>query len=384
VRRASLHTVAKIDRTVASGDECQILPYVGLEHIEKEMGRFARDFERKPETLLATKFRFTPKHVLYGKLRPYLNKVVLPDFDGVCTTEILPILPDPDELDRIYLWAFLLSPGFVEWAASSVAGANLPRLSPQLLASYSIPLPPLPEQQRIAGILARADRLRRLRRYALELSEGTLQAVFLEMLGAGERLESRLLGALLCDGPKNGLYLPSEKYGQGTPIIRITDFYQGVLSNPDQFKRVDASKQEMSEFQVTNGEILINRVNSMEYLGKCALVHGLTEPTLFESNMMRFRVNTDLVLPVYLVGFLTSQQAYAQVVQRARKAVNQASINQQDVKSIVVPVPSLGLQRDFVQVMRKLERLRAQQREAERQAEHLFETLLGRAFRGEL
>ena len=65
----------------------------------------------------------------------------------------------------------------------TVFWCQLARLAPELLSNYGFPLPPLPEQQRIAAILAHADRLRRLRRYALELSEGYLQAVFVEMFG---------------------------------------------------------------------------------------------------------------------------------------------------------------------------------------------------------
>ncbi len=107
MKKVALSKVAKIDRTVATDDECLALPYVGLEHVEKESGRFAEGFTPKPLNMLATNFRFTPKHVLYGKLWPYLNKVVLPNFDGVCTTEILPILPNEEKLDRTFLWAIL-------------------------------------------------------------------------------------------------------------------------------------------------------------------------------------------------------------------------------------------------------------------------------------
>jgi hypothetical protein len=76
MKTMALGKVAKIDRAVATGDECANLPYVGLEHIEKERGHFADGFVPVPLNMLATNFRFTPKHVLYGKLRPYLNKVV--------------------------------------------------------------------------------------------------------------------------------------------------------------------------------------------------------------------------------------------------------------------------------------------------------------------
>ena len=222
MKKVALSKVAKIDRTVATDDECLTLPYVGLEHVEKESGRFADSFVPTPLNMLATNFRFTPKHVLYGKLRPYLNKVVLPNFDGVCTTEILPILPNEEKLDRTFLWAILLSSTFVDWATSQISGANLPRLDPKLLAEYEIPLPPLTEQKRIASLLRRADRLRHLRRTAHDLGESLLQSVFLEMFGDVETnpmgwdvVELQELTRLITDGTHvTPTYLPS-----GIPFI---------------------------------------------------------------------------------------------------------------------------------------------------------------------
>ena len=182
-RNVQLGEVARIDRRAASTAECLTLPFVGLEHVESHTGNFSRDFVRKPEALLATKFRFGPKHVLYGKLRPYLNKVALPDFEGVCTTEILPLLPNAAELDRGFLYGLLLSPPFVRWASLRVSGANLPRLDPGTMEEFTFRLPTLPEQRRIAGLLEQADRLRRTRRYALELSDTFLPATFKSLFG---------------------------------------------------------------------------------------------------------------------------------------------------------------------------------------------------------
>jgi type I restriction enzyme, S subunit len=68
-------------------------PYVGLEHIESQTGRFIGSID--PIEVKSSTFKFTPEHLLYGRLRPYLNKVMLPDFAGHCSTEIFPILPNP-------------------------------------------------------------------------------------------------------------------------------------------------------------------------------------------------------------------------------------------------------------------------------------------------
>ncbi len=236
--------------------------------------------------------------------------------------------------------------------------AIVPILNNERLSEIEFAYPPLTEQKRIASLLARADRLRQLRRTAHDLGDSVLQSVFLEMFGDGSKFDKVEFEEILEENPKNGLYLSSDEYGSGTPIIRIDAFYDGVLGNPANFKRLRATPKQIEEFNVQNDEILINRVNSLEYLGKCALVRGLLETTLFESNMMRIRINRKLANPVYVTKYLTTSQAYAQIMQKAKKAVNQASINQQDVKSIVIPVPPLSLQEEFAGVVAQVESLR--------------------------
>src|SRR5690606_26821967 len=176
-------------------------------------------------------------------------------------------------------------------------GATIQGVPREIVSKLELPLPPLAEQKRIAGILARADRVRQVRRFALQMTDDYLQAVFEKMFGKGEHFPQIELEKLLLENPKNGLYLPEEKYGKGTPIIRINNFYDGVLESPSTFRRVETSKKERVEYQVANGDILINRVNSIEYLGKCAYVRGLNEDTVFESNMMRLRVEPTRISP---------------------------------------------------------------------------------------
>jgi len=177
-----LSEVATIDRKgvdpteIASGTE-----YIGLEHIESG-GRILGSQMVVNGELASTKYHFGPNHILYGKLRPYLAKIATPGFDGVCSTDILPINPGP-RIDRKFLAYFLLQPSMVDFAASRSTGANLPRLSPKALAEFEIPLPPLEEQKRIAAILGQADSLRRLRQRAIDRLNTLGQAIFYEMFG---------------------------------------------------------------------------------------------------------------------------------------------------------------------------------------------------------
>ena len=129
------------------------LPYVGLEHIESHTARFIGPSE--PQPVKSSTFRFSDEHVLYGRLRPYLNKALKPDFEGHCSTEIFPIKPRP-ELSREYLLYWLLADETCDRINATCTGARMPRADMNEVLGFEFPLPPLPEQQRIVGILDEA------------------------------------------------------------------------------------------------------------------------------------------------------------------------------------------------------------------------------------
>ena len=255
------------------------------------------------------------------------------------------------------------------------------------LLDLSIELPELSEQRRIAERLAEADRLRRTRRYALELSDTFLPAAFLELFGDSranpKTWDTVTMDELVIRGPQNGIYKPATAYGRGTPILRIDAFYDGLVTELALLKRVNLSPEEIKTFGLSENDIVINRVNSRPYLGKSALIPNLVEPTVFESNMMRLTLNTKGVHPVYITHYLQTPFVKSQIQVLAKDAVNQSSINQEDVKGLVMRVPPLPLQQKFAALVERVERLRAVQRESLRQAEHLFASLLHGAIHGE-
>lgn len=165
------------------------LPYVGLEDIEPNTGKFIGTTE--PQEVKSTTFRFTKEHVLYGRLRPYLNKALAPNFEGHCSTEIFPIKPSADVL-RAFLLYWLLSNETCQRVNDTCTGARMPRAQMNIVLGFDFLLPPLPEQHRIVAILdaafaaiatARAHTEQNLRN-ARELFESQLAAVFSQR-GAG-------------------------------------------------------------------------------------------------------------------------------------------------------------------------------------------------------
>lgn len=391
MKQVHLSEVANIDRAIASDADCATLPYVGLEHIEKDTGQFTGDFTGTQEDMLATKFRFTPKHVLYGKLRPYLNKVALPDFDGVCTTEILPILPDEHKLSRTYLWGLLLSPQFVGWASQAVAGAQLPRLSPKDLANFCIPLPPLDEQKRIAAILEEADHARRTRRFTQSLSDTFLQETFEEMFGDPITnpmgWETASLAEVCSEIYRYPTFYGFEYSGSGVPVARIGNIRDDGILSPNLSDYVFIESAISVQYPRTILE-MYDTLMAVRGDGSTATRIGLVTTNNLvganiSPNLLRFKANPAKIHPFYLYHLLVSPGGQAlldrYVTRTAKKTITAA-----DIKAIQVPKPDKSAQVAFVDIVEEYSRVSDQQQESERQAEHLFQTLLHRAFRGEV
>lgn len=224
-KKRPLGEVANIDR---SGISPELISdgtiYVGLENMTGD-GTFLDVREVDNGELASTKFTFNEKHVLYGKLRPYLRKTTRPNFNGVCSTDILPILAGPD-LNRDFLYHFLRLPETVNLATTRSAGANLPRISPRVLEEFEIPLPPLDEQKRIAEVLDKADALRQKRRLALQKLDSLLQSVFLDMFGDPvtnpKGWKQAKLGSL-CDVGSSRRVFVDELVEEGVPFYRGTE-----------------------------------------------------------------------------------------------------------------------------------------------------------------
>ena len=126
--------------------------YVGLEHIESWTGRLL--LETQPESVDSVVSSFVRGDVLFGKLRPYLAKAARPDFDGVCTSEILPLRPTPGCFQSYMMYCLLNAP-YIHWLDSMTYGTKMPRVSPDQVRSSHAPLPPEFEQRAIAALLDR-------------------------------------------------------------------------------------------------------------------------------------------------------------------------------------------------------------------------------------
>ena len=229
--------------------------------------------------------------------------------------------------------------------------------------SADIPKLSCRKQQHICETLDHVRAAVAYREQQLTKLDELVKARFVEMFGDlvenPKQFPCVLLGSIMTVMPQNGLYKPQSAYVQdkfGTPILRIDGFYNGKVTDFNNLKRLCCTDFEKERYLLVENDIVINRVNSIEYLGKCARISGLQEDTVFESNMMRFHLDDSKVNSTYITTVLCSQYIYRQILTRAKKAVNQASINQGDVQSLNVVVPPLPLQNQFADFVAEVDK----------------------------
>jgi type I restriction enzyme S subunit len=390
-QEVALQSVASIDRSAVSASGISAdTRYVGMEHVDED-GDVEAAPTVAPGDLRSTKFRFSPKHLLYGKLRPYLRKIARPSFVGVCSTDILPILPG-ERVDRDYLFHCLRWQPLVDLVNAQTTGANLPRISPTKLGALRIPLPPLPEQRRIATILDKADAIRRKRQESLALLDELLRSTFLQMFGDPVRNERgwevvRLgdvaegAGAIV-DGPFGSSLKPESYVPSGVLVVRNFNIRDGHFDESS-FKYVTNEKfAELSRSSVEPGDILtstkgtLGRVCEMPDLGERAVLSA--------SGTVRVRLPSNgRALTAFLVDQMISSP-FKRYVRGLEAGTNQKYLTLAAIRGYRMVCPPMSLQARYVQCRRLVLSQRARQAEALEAATYLFHSLSQRAFQGEL
>ena len=155
----SLTDVATIDTVMVTDYEKYAnYPHIGIDSIEKNTGRLFGYRTIAEDKVISGKYLFTSKHIIYSKIRPNLNKVAMPDFDGLCSADAYPILPNENICLRIYLGYVMRSEFFLEYILPFSRRANMPKVNKEQLSGFILPIPNIDVQQQFASFVEQIDK----------------------------------------------------------------------------------------------------------------------------------------------------------------------------------------------------------------------------------
>ncbi len=253
----------------------------------------------------------------------------------------------------------------------------------------TIPLPPLAEQERIAAVLDEADGIRQRNRQLLTKYDQLAQSVFLEMFGdfssfkkiTYDSIADKSVKGTFSNGPFGSDLLTSELKKEGVPVIYIRDIRNGEFNwKSDVFVTKDKANS-LKNCQVLGGDLLLAKVGDPP--GIAAIYPNSSELAIITQDVIRLRVNTELVNPVYVKYWLNSKRGQHSlkpiIVEGTRKR-----FGLKDLKGEKLPIPPLTLQNRFAEIVGEIEQQKVRQQQELAKSEELFQSLLQRAFKGEL
>jgi type I restriction enzyme S subunit len=261
---------------------------------------------------------------------------------------------DQRRLDGGYLqhWLKSIQPQLIQ----SANGVTQQNISATAVRALRISLPPLAQQRRIAALLDRADAVRRKREESRRLVDELLRSVFLEMFGDPVRNEKGwevVPAREVVADIRYGTAKKANTDGRGLPILRMNNItYSGDLDLSD-LKSVELAERERTQCTVARGDLLFNRTNSPELVGKIA-IWDRDEEYAFAGYLVRVRLKNQFALPEYVSAALNSQSGKALLRSTAKPSNNMSNISASAFGGLWIPLPPLTLQQQFQNLDQKL------------------------------
>ena len=285
-----------------------------------------------------------------------------------------------NEIDKRYLFHILNSDTFENDCIFNAAGIAQKNMSTRWLEQYEIPVPPIETQSRIVSELDLLQSIIDKQQAQLKELDTLAQAVFYDMFGDPVENEKgwevKKLGEE-CSDMKYGTSRPACENGQ-YPYLRMCNIsYDGYL-DLNNLKTIDIPKDEIDKCLVKYGDILFNRTNSIELIGKTCMF-DLETPMIIAGYIIRVRLSNKLE-PRFISRMFNLPSIKKLLREMAKGAVNQANINSKELASIDIPVPPLSLQQSFAAKIESIEKQKAAISKSIAETEKLFEYTMDKYF----
>jgi type I restriction enzyme, S subunit len=374
------------------------LPFLGLEDVEAHTSRIIK--YAQATDVRSAGARFSAGEILYSRLRPYLNKVVTAEVEGLASGEFLVLQPEID-IQSEFIRRRIMAGDFLAFAALLDRG-DRPRVNFEQIAEFKILLPPTSEQRRIIAKLeqllgsvaqARKD-FNRIPILISQYKRSILTVAFSGDLTREWRGERGLPDPSVETVEK---IISDIRYGtaqkctpepHGVAVLRIPNVASGRIDLTD-LKYTDLPKKDLERLKIVAGDILIVRSNgSVDLLGRPALVSEREAGLAFAGYLIRIRPNARRVLPEYLSLMLQAPQTRALIERGARSTAGVHNINGAELSALPVLAPTLSEQQEVVDrlndAFRWLDAVAVEHARAAQLLPKLEQAILAKAFRGEL
>ena len=324
--------------------------------------------------------------VLVATVRPNLNGAALVNgahHGMTASTGYCVLRPDKDKLDSRFLFHWVKTGVFVQRMVDVATGANYPAVSEAKIKASKIPLPPLDEQKRIAGILDAADALRAKRRQALAQLDTLLQSTFLDMFGdpvtnpmGWEKPPLEDLCEKVIDCPHS----TPRWSGSGVICLRTSNLGKGEWNWADtRFVIEEDYTERTRRSEILPNDIILSREGTV---GVLALVdEGMR--LCMGQRLVQLRVNDSQLHPRFLLNLLLHDLA-PERLSRLITGSTSKHLNVKELRKLPVLLPPLDLQRRFAAIVESVEHQKVSQRAHLAELDTLFASLQSRAFRGDL
>jgi type I restriction enzyme, S subunit len=379
---------ANIAQNLVAPSKVLDLPHIAPNHIGSGNRQLLPYSTVRADTVISPKQRFYPGQILFTKIRPYLLKSVLVDFEGVCSADMYPLWAK-ETAEPKYLLYWLTSPEFRDEIALEQGRTVLPKINQLALNRSMVALPPLPEQRRIVAkidsLSVKSRRAREHLDHVPRLIEKYKQSVLATVFSGAANQNGLVPLSEVIASTFYGPRVSKDAYdSDGVVTLRTTDFDDDGNIKLKSPPAVRVSEIEFAKWGLVDGDILVTRTGS---IGKCAQYGDAIGPALPSAYLIRVRLLLERVRPRYVLLFLLSETGQAQLG-LGITAVTQPNINAGVIERLRLPIPDLDTQDRAIRLIDKalawIDRLASKATSARKLIDHLDDAILAKAFRGQL
>jgi type I restriction enzyme S subunit len=378
-----------------------LVTFVPMTAVSAQFGAIS-DPETVPLANVKRGFTFFKEgDVIFAKITPSMQNgksAIAHKLDngiGFGSTEFHIIRPNTKKILPEWLHFFVRQRSFLQEGTRHFRGAvGQQRIPPDFLAKSTIPFPDsLKEQRRIVArikeCMARVDEIEALRGESVAESEALLPSMLNEVFVGLFQKYVRVEIGEVAEETRYGTSLKCNTNADGMPILRIPNVAGGFV-NYENLKHCPLDEKERQRIKLNAGDLLFVRTNgSKNLVGRCAVYEGQVAADFgFASYLIRVRFKKARVLPHFLAFFLNSTHGRQEIDKRRRTSAGQFNINSENLRSIELPLPPIEIQESIVSELRERQReinvMQHEVQEAKLHEDQLRESILRKAFAGEL